>query len=635
MLFFVLAGATALQRRRSNLLGEQGSSDLLAALLPVLRQYGVEPSSLLLTFTVDSSNAVFRHLLLGTPSDSACPISDLPRTVRQLRCMGTADSQVLSRNSLVSVSQIQGRIVGEHSGTFSTFYEVQQTRAMFSSYLARKFGLVPYRIEPWKPGLPAGFFFFSSLFSVFLLFLFFSCFPACIGYGVSVVALLKSLFSLLSDVTWGDCSKSVIHVPANTIGLVLQGDGAPQSSRSGIVQIGLRFLDMGPRCMSPHSVFPLVIFSGEETYENIKHNTRVLSAEMSSMGADFSISSPTSPVPLRAMWHSSSDQSFLCKIYGIPSGRGCVKCSVDSNELSSAEAAKDAHERKAGTQHAPIFPSSVLPYDKMHVATDSLHEGMRSGDRQWDLWLDSSSASAASSSSVRAKISEVVHRHGFLNFEFVNEKNGHTFKYQNFSSDSKLKLFQVIDDEEIRSIFNECKMNEADIEQIIVINHLLMVSLEILNTWMPSADKIAHFQSITKKLNQEFLKKWGEADYCNYLHLLSFHAGEELTFFGNTLCFSCHALEECNHFDNQIFFNGTNHKFCNINDNDLNKGILEYRLRHSLNRFAKPVATFICPVDCFPAKTLSGLRRHAIAAKHDNIDELIRKAQQEAEAEES
>lgn len=171
--FPFLVGPTALQRRRSNLLGEEASSDLLAALLPVFRQYGVEPSSLLVTFTVDSSAAIFRHRLLGSPSDSSFPISDLPRTVRQLRCMGAADSQLLSRNALVSVSEVQGRIVGDRSGTFSTFYEVQQTRTMFLSYLARKFGLVPYRIQPWKPGLPAGwlypFCFPCSLFFCLLL----------------------------------------------------------------------------------------------------------------------------------------------------------------------------------------------------------------------------------------------------------------------------------------------------------------------------------------------------------------------------------------------------------------------------------------------------------------------------------
>lgn len=439
----------------------------------------------------------------------------------------------------------------------------------------------------------------------------------------------------MPDVPWGDCSNSVIHIPPQTLGLVLQGDGAVQSSRSGIVQIGLRFLDMGPICMSPRSIFPVVIFAGDEVYENIKHNTERLSAEMSAMGADFSIPSPNYPGFLRAMWHSSSDQAFSCKIFGIPAGRGCVKCVVDSNELSSAEAAEEASERKAGTQRAPIFPPSVLPYDNQHVATDSLHEGMRSGDRQWDLWLDSSSASAVSSASVRTKITEIVHHHGFLNFEFVKEKSGRSFKYQNFSSDSKLKLFQKISDDEVRSIFNECKMNEADIQQIIVINRLLVESLKLLNTWKPSPEKIAHFQSLTKSLNQEFLKKWGEADYCNYLHILSFHSGDDMAFFGNMLCFSCHALEECNHFDNQIFFDGTNHKFFNVNDNDINKGIIEHRLRRSLNRFAKPVDTFICPVDCLPAKTLSGLRRHAIAAQHENIEELINKAQQDAEAEES
>ena len=149
-------GSSALQRRRSQLLGPEGSQQLLQSVKGIFDSYGVHADSICLSFTVDSSNAVFRHSLLSLPTSQSFPIANLSLTSRQLQCMGIADSQPLSRNALVSISSVQGKIVGDKTGTFATFYEIHQARLAFHEYLRREFGLDIYHIEPSKAGLRPG-----------------------------------------------------------------------------------------------------------------------------------------------------------------------------------------------------------------------------------------------------------------------------------------------------------------------------------------------------------------------------------------------------------------------------------------------------------------------------------------------
>ena len=463
----------------------------------------------------------------------------------------------------------------------------------------------------------------SVFFTIFLL----------AGCGISLISLIRALFVLFPDVSWGDCSKSVNHLPPGTIGIVIQGDGAVQSSQAGIVQIGVRFLDMGQRCMSPHAFFPLIMIDGNESYENLKHNCVRLSAEIATMNSTFTIRHPISTQDLKVVFHCSSDQKFLCTLFVIPGGKMCILCDVRSDQLASASSAIAASPRYAGAD--PIFPSSVLPFDEHHVVPDNLHQGMRCADRQMVLWVDSSSASVVSSSSVRAKFTQVIHDIGFQNFEFVKEKNARTFSFRNLSSDATLKVFQSITSDQVRSIFEESKLSDQAIEQIIKINQFLVRSLELLNTWKPTNEQISQLEEATRSFNEEFLKQWGGGDYCNYLHLLSFHAKKSLRFFGNTLCFTCHAMEECNHLDNLLFFNATNHKYRHLNQDDVLTNIMETRLRICLNPVLQSAAPFTCPIDCFPAQTLAGLRRHATASKHTNIEEIVITAQQAAQAEEA
>jgi hypothetical protein len=608
---FCAAKPSSLRARRAGLSSEAGSAAMLNAVQGISDSFGVHFSSLSLVYSCPGSDISYHQQLFGTPSDSACPIANLSLTVRQLRCLAVADSQPLPRSALVAISSVQGRIIGETSKTFTTDYELSQVRSSFDLFLKSELQLVPYLIPPREA-------------------------PHRTTCGVSFLSVLSAFMKAFPHHSWGDCSSTISNAAASTIYVVLQGDGAEQSSTHTVVQISFRLLDLSHSCMSPHVLLPLVLFDGGDTHENIYYYTQNLRAELHARTSQFTVPHPISHCPLHALFHLGGDQKFMRAWFDLPGGKGCPFCDIDPTELASAVAAAEADVRVSNTS-TPILDDDILPLEVSRVIPDDLHLNLRASDRQFDLDLERSGALELRATAARAVIASVIHELGFANFEFfLPSSTSQAYSYRGITSDNKYHILCSLTKDQLCRFFNSspnaARFNEERLNRIWNINCLLVKALEIAGTWHPSEEKVAEFHQTKESYRVEFLKEWSGNDFCNYLHILTDHIHQVLEQHHNLLCFSCHALERNNFMWTILFHDATNHKGDTAGTDTVLQTMLQHRLRILFNPESHILSPHTCPIERHGTETVAGLRKHIQSVHKDIAEQLLAQIDQEQKA---
>lgn len=515
----------------------------------------------------------------------------------------------MSRDTLVGLRSVLPTVHGDKSGSVSSWYELVHTRAAFEAYLLGDCKLIVYDI----PSLD-------------------SSFPS--GCGVTLQSLLLTHMRMFPDFAWDRVSECVCNLPNDSLHGVLQGDGS-QQGQMAIVQFSIYFLNHGRDCISPLLHFPLVLFFGPESYENIQHNFRRLKVEIESMASNFVITHPITGKQFHFDIRFSSDLKMICTFCGLPHGKVCPFCKVLTSQLASAQSAAVAQPRCVGETHLPILSEAILPLDIQHIIEDVLHCEHRCSDKMFDLLAEAASVlnSLAKFKPVRQFFIDLVRETAAPHFDICKSQTSGAFEFRNIDSDQKLHFAQNVTLEQIQKLFSFDSQDNSNIQTDEIFNAFSALSqgLKIAHTWLPSSAQIAEFKVLVAKFNESFLEQWGGADFCVYMHIFIFHLYAILAEYGNAMCFSCFANEKVNDINKHIFFAATNHRNNTAGKDDVLKAVLFHRLRMLLNPFSPSIPHFICPQCNLPCVSLSGLIRHIQRSPHNDREELIKQVRAKCE----
>lgn len=369
---------------------------------------------------------------------------------------------------------------------------------------------------------------------------------------------------------------------------------------------------IGKDVLSPSSHYPLALFDGGETEDNLRANlTPVLRALTDLKKKEF-VEHPCQhgvSVPVYIVFYSG-DMCYIWNMNGNFHGDVCPSCNVAPEHLASRQAFDSSRPRPFGEKYPSIFPRDL--FSPSCYVPDCLHDLLRDGAQFLSCAsnLSKTSVSQAAFNSLRQSWTAVMHSAGIPSFRFSKAEGEHHYSITGITGAIKYKLFirQLLDLADFKRMFS----SESIAKKVFFAYSHLCRCLQLIHFWKPQESLIEELKKECELERKAWLSAFGNDRFTPHLHQTVFEDPKAMEKYGNILPFSQYPVERKNKDLKRSFFDAS------FKD----KKCLREMLLHEYRLIANPFSYhsfFPCDLDGFRARTQRGLNIHYALVHPESI----------------